>query len=82
MREFLIGSIVSLSLLSLPGVPGRGDDAVVSAGTKLLLEGDKLADEGKYTEAVIRYKSGIEKLLPNLRKIPFKHEVKARRDEA
>ena len=42
----------------------------------LLEEGDKLADEGQFTEAVIRYKSGIEKLLPGLRKIPFKHEVK------
>ena len=55
---------------------GRADDADAPDGASLLLEGDKLADEGKFTEAVIKYKSGIEKLLPKLRKIPFKHEVK------
>jgi hypothetical protein len=76
MREFMAGSIVFFSLLMLVPGPGRADDAVISAGTKLLAEGDKLADEGKFTEAVIRYKSAMEKLLPKLRKIPFKHEVK------
>ena len=62
------------SLLAAPA--GMRDDAVVLTATKLLAEGDKLADDGQFTEAVIRYKSGIEKLLPTLRKIPFKHEVK------
>ncbi len=42
----------------------------------MLDEGDKLADQGQFTEAVIRYKRGMEQLLPQLRKIPFKHEVK------
>ena len=42
----------------------------------MLDEGDKLADQGQFTEAVIRYKRGMEQLLPKLRKIPFKHEVK------
>ena len=55
---------------------GRGDDAAVGNGTKLLAEGDRLADQGQFTEAVIRYKRAMEKLLPGLRKIPFKHEVK------
>ena len=39
-------------------------------------EGDRLADEGKPGEAVIRYKKAFEQILPQLRQIPFKHEVK------
>jgi hypothetical protein len=76
MRVFRAGSIGFLCLFVFLPRPGRADDAVVADGTKLLAEGDKLADEGQFTEAVIRYKTAIEKLLPNLRKIPFKHEVK------
>ena len=45
-------------------------------GPAYLDEGDRLADKGEFTEAVIRYKRAMEKLLPGLRKIPFKHEVK------
>jgi hypothetical protein len=56
--------------------PGRADDSAVAQGTRLLGEGDRLADQGEFTEAVIRYKRGMEKLLPELRKLPFKHEVK------
>ncbi len=68
----------ALTCILLVPAPGRGDeiDASMKAGTKLLAEGDRLADEGKPAEAVIRYKSAFEKLLPQLRKIPFKHEVK------
>src|SRR5271166_5107874 len=76
MRETTAGTIVFLSLLFLCPLPGRSDDPPASSGVRLLEEGDKLADQGQYTEAVIRYKNGIEKLLPKLRKIPFKHEVK------
>ena len=67
-----------LTCILLAPAPGRGDeiDASMKAGTKLLAEGDQLADEGKPGEAVIRYKSAFEQLLPRLRKIPFKHEVK------
>jgi len=54
----------------------RADDSAVRQGTKLLEEGDRLADQGQFTEAVIRYKRAMEQLLPGLRKIPFKHEVK------
>jgi hypothetical protein len=64
-----------LLLLSVPARSGD-DQTNLKAGTKLLEEGDRLADDGKPSEAVIRYKSGFEKLLPGLRKIPFKHEVK------
>lgn len=54
-------------------------NAAKAEGRKLLREGDKLADQKKYDEAVSRYKEAFERLLPNLRKIPFKNEVK--RDE-
>jgi hypothetical protein len=55
---------------------GRADDVAVGKGTALLAEGDRLADQGQFTEAVIRYKRAMEELLPGLRRIPFKHEVK------
>ena len=77
MREFTVR--IDRPRLSVPRSPaGDGEQTtpVAPDGAKLLKEGDKLADEGKFTEAVIKYKSGIEKLLPKLRKIPFKHEVK------
>ena len=76
MPKFRSGLIVLICLfIALP--PGtRGDDTKSSDGAKLLKEGDRLADDGKFAEAVIKYKSGMEKLLPTLRKIPFKHEVK------
>jgi hypothetical protein len=54
----------------------QGDEPAVTRGIKLLAEGDRLADQGQYTEAVIRYKRAMEELLPGLRKVPFKHEVK------
>ena len=68
----------SCLLVLLPCTPGWGkdDDSSLKAGTKLLAEGDKLADDGKPAEAVIRYKKAFEQLLPHLRHIPFKHEVK------
>src|SRR3954453_7010603 len=74
-------SAIGFMALTLTGVlpsPGRAEDgdSSIRAGTKLLDEGDRLADQGQFTEAVIRYKRGFEKLLPHLRKIPFKHEVK------
>jgi hypothetical protein len=79
---------VSARFLTLPGAlavvlallsaPARGDDTqnAIRDGIKLLEEGDRLADKQQYTDAVIRYKRGMERLLPQLRKIPFKHEVK------
>ncbi len=56
----------------------RGDDldANPRTGAKLLDEGDKLADQGDTTGAVISYKRAFEQLLPGMRKIRFKHEVK------
>ena len=45
-------------------------------GQKLLADGDKAADKGDTTGAVILYKKAFETLLPGMRKIPFKTEVK------
>ena len=57
--------------------PARADHkADIKEGRSLLEEGDKLADQGDTTEAVIRYKKAFEKLLPGMRKLPFKTEVK------
>ena len=65
--------------LMLPIIsPTSADDIKddVKEGKALLDEGDKLADQGDTTEAVIRYKRAFEKLLPGMRKLPFKSEVK------
>jgi hypothetical protein len=69
---------LSISFLLLVPVAGRSEDPSdkIKAGAKLLEEGDRLADQGKPSEAVIKYKSAFEQLLPRLRQIPFKHEVK------
>jgi len=50
--------------------------ASVDRGKELLLEGDKLADQKEPTEAVLKYKQAFEQLLPGLRKLHFKQEVK------
>ena len=58
--------------------PSRASDTKADGalGLKLLKEGDDLADKGQTTEAVIRYKRAFELILPGMRKIPFKSEVK------
>ena len=48
----------------------------VKAGTQLLKDGDKLADEGKYQDAEARYEDAFEAILPSMRKLPFKTPVK------
>jgi hypothetical protein len=68
-------AILFFLLIALQGRASDNEPGV-KTGTKLLEEGDRLADEGKPSEAVIRYKSAFEQLLPRLRRIPFKHEVK------
>ena len=71
--RFLLGVLLSV----LPRTATADDPkADVEEGKKLLAEGDALADKGETTEAVIRYKRAFERLLPGMRKVPFKHEVK------
>ncbi len=59
-----------------PDAKAVNGEASTSAGLKLLSEGDALADKGELNQAVLLYKQAFEKLLPSLRRIPFKHEVK------
>ena len=77
-RPFPVFTLIILALIAATPRMAMGDDkeSPVRIGTKLLIEGDRLADQGQLTEAVVRYKRGFEKILPELRKIPFLHEVK------
>ena len=45
-------------------------------------EGDRLADQGQFTEAVIRYKRGMEQLLPEPPQDPVQARGEARRHQA
>ncbi len=78
MKGFSATCVAILALSwTLPGpAPAQEGATSIRAGTRLLHEGDRLAEQGQFTEAVIRYKRGFERILPELRKIPFKHEVK------
>ncbi|MDB5349726.1 MAG: hypothetical protein JWN86_973 [Planctomycetota bacterium] len=69
---------IAASLLGLFVCPCSAEDlkADSAAGKRLLAEGDKLADKGDTTEAQLRYKLAFEQLLPGMRKISFKTEVK------
>ncbi|HMB04767.1 MAG TPA: hypothetical protein VKP69_13620 [Isosphaeraceae bacterium] len=65
-----------LLVVSPRAASAEGLKADIAAGTRLLAEGDAQADKGETTEAVILYKRAFETLLPGLRKLPFKHEVR------
>lgn len=71
-----VASILVVALSSFVPAAVADIEADVPGGKKLLAEGDALADKGETTEAVVRYKQAFEKLLPAMRKLPFKHEVK------
>ncbi|MBY0396702.1 MAG: hypothetical protein K2X91_09580, partial [Thermoleophilia bacterium] len=86
-RRLALAGLLSLALAPSPApadeppaaeaaATAKPDPAAIKAGKALLGEGDRLADAGKTAEAVIKYKEGFEKLLPGMRKIPFKFEVK------
>ena len=78
--------LAALALISILLAPAhaRSDEieASLKAGTRLLAEGDKLADEGKPGEAVIRYKNAFEKLLTSLAAYPLQERSEARCDQA
>jgi hypothetical protein len=78
MLTRLIGGLLLGLALASPPQPVRAYDleASTAAGKKLLAEGDTLADKGETTEAVLRYKQAFEQILPGMRRIHFKHEVK------
>ena len=67
---------VIASLLAPAASPADDLPASVERGKALLEEGDKLADRKEPTEAVLKYKLAFEQLLPGIRQLKFKHEVK------
>lgn len=58
--------------------PLRAEDlkADLARGLKLLRDGNELADKGDTTTAQVRYQEAFQQILPGLRRLPFKHEVK------
>ncbi len=78
MRLVTAAGVLALILAGIGITPGWADEprASIREGTRLLKEGDGLADRGQYTEAVIRYKRAFEQILPSLRRNPFLHAVK------
>ena len=76
-RRFAPSALAALLFLPTPSAsaaePARPE---LAEGQQLLKDGDNAADKGDTTEAVIRYKQAFEKLLPGMRKVPFKQEVK------
>ncbi len=78
MRPWVLPRIILglLLVLSPRAASAEGLKADIAAGKKLLAEGDAQADKGETTEAVILYKRAFETLLPGMRKLPFKHEVR------
>ncbi len=64
------------ALLSVCFDAGENRPASPEAGKTLLIEGDALADKNEPTEAVLKYKLAFEQLLPGMRKLAFKTEVK------
>ncbi|MDR3637722.1 MAG: hypothetical protein P4L84_28200 [Isosphaeraceae bacterium] len=77
LRLGLAAFAVLAGSLFFPNVAAVADlKPDLAEGKKLLSEGDELADKGKSTDAVIRYKRAFEQLLPGMRKLRFKHEVK------
>ncbi len=64
---------VAPALLALAADPPK---SAIPAGKRLLSEGDALANQGKTTEAEIRYQEAMETLLPGIRRLNFKHPVK------
>ena len=76
MREFTAGSIVfSRSPLACSG-PGRADDAVDRGRHEAARRGRQARRPGPIHRGRHPLQTRMEKLLPKLRKIPFKHEVK------
>jgi hypothetical protein len=70
---------IALLLTSLLGPNSiSGDDlpASLDRGKELLAEGDALADKKEPNEAVLKYKLAFEQLLPGIRQLNFKYEVK------
>jgi hypothetical protein len=68
--------ILGLTMAASPAVVAEDLKADTAAGKKLIADGDAQADKGDATQAVLLYKQAFEQILPGMRKISFKHEVK------
>jgi hypothetical protein len=73
------GAIASLSfglcLITVFAAEGRAEE--VTTGD-ILAEGDALAEDGKYEEAILKYKEAFDYLVPRVRKLEFKEPVRPR----
>ena len=69
-------ALLLTSLLATTGQPGDDLPASPQRGKELLAEGDALADKKEPNEAVLKYKLAFEQLLPGIRQLNFKSEVK------
>ena len=77
MRIPTATTLASAILILAPAFAPAADlPASTKRGMELMKEGDGLADRMDTTEAVLRYKLAFEQLLPGLRRLPFKSEVK------
>jgi hypothetical protein len=78
--RFPVGVLVAILTLAAQAVAARADEPAgrsdLEAGLVLLKQGDQQADEGKTTDAEILYQQAMEKLLPGIRRLPFKTTVK------
>lgn len=71
-----IAALLLLAALNPASARAADPTEEIDAGKQLIKEGNELADKGETTEAVLRYKRAFERLLPVMRKLPFRHEVK------
>ncbi|GAC1465327.1 MAG: hypothetical protein NVSMB9_04830 [Isosphaeraceae bacterium] len=75
-RIFVHVASILLTFSTLSSTHGEDARTDIAGGKALLKEGDEAADRGEFTDAVVRYKRAFEKLLPGMRQLPFKQDVK------
>ena len=79
IRSVQLGCSLFLASLWF-GLPAAfaAEPAEARSAESLLAEGDRLADEAAYGEAVLRYKLAYDQIVPRLRGLEFKKPVEAR----
>ena len=73
-------AVVLCGTMLLCGAEAAGEPASrgdVRRGQALLAEGDALAGQGQYDDAVLKYKAAFEQILPAMRRLPFKRIIKS-----
>lgn len=79
-RWLLLAALVGCLCVAPPGAASpsaAGEESKVEEKSpkELLSDGDRLADEKKYAEALLKYKQAYESIVPQLRGLEFKEEV-------